>query len=180
MNIDLDMQLLAEFEIRPPLNQQLITLRCQCFPDTQQSRSYFKQLPQHRLLVFQDCQLIAHIGLEHRVITLNEKVLRIFGLIDVFVDPQHQGQGIASAMLTHLTKLGTQFSVDFLMAFATDPRIYQKNGFHLVDNYFQWLRVDEHKNYGVAIERIADEAWVKSLSGFPWTNGCVDLLGYLF
>jgi GNAT superfamily N-acetyltransferase len=172
--------LTAEFEISSVLNQQLIDLKRNCFKSSETDRSYYKQLPHHRLLAHQNDVLIANIALDHRVITINEKPYKIFGLIDVCVSPPYQGKGIASALLQHITELGQQHGIDFLMAFATDSRIYEKNGFHLIDNYFQWLRIDEHKNYGVGIERIDNEVWVKTLGDRPWSEGPVDLLGYLF
>jgi GNAT superfamily N-acetyltransferase len=181
MTMDYETNLTAEFEVSPALNQKLIELKHSCFESyAKTDRSYYKQLPHHRLLTFHHEELIANIALDYRVITISEKPFKIFGLIDVCVSPSYQGQGIASSLLEQITQMGKQHSVDFLIAFATDSRIYQKNGFYLVNNYFQWLRIDEHKNYGVGIERIDSEVWVKPLRDHAWTDGPVDLLGYLF
>jgi GNAT superfamily N-acetyltransferase len=181
MTLNYETKLTTEFSISSALNQKLIELKRSCFEGYEKiDRAYYKQFPHHRLLAFDNDNLIANIAIDYRVITINEKPFKIFGLIDVCVSPLYQGQGIASNLLEQLTELGKQHSVDFLIAFATDPRVYQKNGFHLVDNYFQWLRISEHKNYGVGIERIDNEVWVKTLGDKPWTEGPVDLLGYLF
>ena len=171
---------IAEYEIDTALEQQILELRRACFEDSARDRIYYKQLPHHRLLAHHSDQLIANIAIDHRVITIDCKPYKIFGLIDVCVAPQYRNQGIASALLEEITERGEQYGIDFLVLFASDSRIYEKNGFHLVDNYFQWLRIDEHQNYGVAIERIDSEVWIKALGNQQWTQGPVDLLGYLF
>ena len=180
MPLSYETKLVAEFAITPALSQQILALRRVCFDDSAADRIYYKQLPHHRLLAYQGDQLVASVAIDHRVITIAAKPYKIFGLIDVCVNPQHRDQGIASALLQEVTQLGQQHSIDFLVLFAQDARIYQKNGFRLVDNYFQWLRIDEHQNYGVAIERIDSEVWVKELCDRKWTADPVDLLGYLF
>jgi len=178
--LSISLKLLPEFEVDVHTHQQLTKLRNTCFEDSERKRDYFKQLPHSRLLAYKDHQPIAQIGLEHRVISANNKILRIFGLIDVCVLPTHRGVGLASGMLDHVTHLAERTSVDFLIAFATDHRIYLKNGFLLVSNYFQWLRIHEHKNYGVGIEKIENEVMVKCIRDTQWPNGPIDLLGYLF
>jgi len=82
-------------------------------------------------------------------------------------------------MLQSLAGLAQEKSVDFLFVVADNHQLYLKNGFTLVSNYFQWLRIDEHKNYGVAIEKIDNEILVKKIKDKEWSDEPVDLLGYL-
>ena len=47
-------------------------------------------------------------------------------------------------------------------------------------NNSQWLRIDEHTNFGVAVENIANEVMVKPLCPVFDVSGPIDFLGYMF
>ncbi|MCZ6377234.1 GNAT family N-acetyltransferase, partial [Vibrio parahaemolyticus] len=42
-----------------------------------------------------------------------------------------------------------------------------------------WLRIHEHKNYGVAVDQV-DDLYVKPISGKTWAVGHIDWLGYMY
>lgn len=96
------------------------------------------------------------------------------------VKSSHRQQGIASQLLSSLTYLAKEKSIDFLFAVVKDERIYTKNGFKPVSNYCFWLRIHEHKNYGVAVEKITNEFMIKQTGDKLWVNEPIDLLGYMF
>jgi GNAT superfamily N-acetyltransferase len=106
--------------------------------------------------------------------------ISIFGVIDLCVDPAHRGNGIGKSLLLRAIQLARDANIDFMFLIADDHRLYGKCGFSAVDATCAWLRIDEHKNYGLAVEEIKGEIMVKSVNGKAWPNGAVDLLGYLF
>ena len=79
-----------------------------------------------------------------------------------------------------LTDLAREKSIDFLFAVVDNERLYSKNRFQTVSNYCSWLRIDEHKNYGVAIEKIENEFMVKQIGDKLWVDEPIDLLGHMF
>lgn len=169
-----------EFDIEPTIHSQITNLRNICFPETQSKYSYYKQLPHFRYLAFEGRMLIAHLAIDCRVISVGTSVFSIFGLVDLCVIPSYQKQGIATRLITLLTDLAKDKSVDFLFLVANNKEIYFKNGFRVVSNYCSWLRIHEHKNYGVAVEKIENEFMIKQIGTKIWVDEPIDLLGYMF
>ena len=171
---------IIEFDISQELHQQITELRNSCFPENSKPRYYYKQLPHFRYLVFVEDTLVAQMGVDHRVIRVGDSVFTIFGVIDLCVEQSYRQQGIASKLLSSLTTLAQAKSIDFLFVVVKDKRIYSKNGFQDISNYCFWLRIHEHKNYGVAVEKIQDEFMIKQIGDKQWVNEPIDLLGYMF
>jgi len=170
----------TEFEISSNLHNQIKKLRNSCFPDCQKSRSYYKQLPHFRFLVFEGEKLIGHMGVDHRVILIGETPKYIFGIIDLCIDINFQNKNIASTLLEEVTVLGLKSNIDFLLLFTKNDRVYKKNNFKTISTYCSWLRINDHKNYGVGFEEIKNEIMIKELGGNKWENKPIDFLGYLF
>jgi citrate lyase synthetase len=172
---------IIEFDITENIHQQITKLRNSCFPvENAKPRSYYKQLPHFRYLVSVEDMLIAHMGVDHRVIRVGDYVFTIFGVVDLCVESSYRQQGIASKLLSLLTQLAREKSVDFLFTVVKDERIYLKHSFQTISHYCSWLRIHEHNNYGVAIEKIEKELMIKQTGNQPWVNEPIDLLGYMF
>ncbi|RCS22033.1 GNAT family N-acetyltransferase [Phyllobacterium salinisoli] len=95
---------------------QIVQLLDECFPDTFNGRPYFKQLPHFRYLVFQHETLIGHMGIDHRVVKVGGKALRIFGIIDLCIKRDHRHAGIAGRLLHSVETLAMSSNVDFLVS----------------------------------------------------------------
>ena len=169
-----------EFALEPTTHLQITKLRNTCFPNNQRDRSYYKQLPHFRYLAYKKESLVGHMGVDHRVISVGDSIFKIFGIIDLCVETNYRTQGIATKFLTLLTELAQKKSIDFLFVVAPDHRLYLNNGFKVICNYCFWLRLHEHKNYGVAVEKIENELLVKQIGTKSWSDEPIDLLGYLF
>ena len=169
----------SEYDIDPDLHGQITNLKNESFPGYEKPRSYYKQLPHFRFLVFEADQLIGHMGIDHRVISVGDDVFTIFGITDLCVAANYRCQGIASRLLTEVFNLGSDKHIDFLFLVATDHRLYIKNGFMPLSSYCTWLRISDHKNYGVTIEWL-DELLIKQIGPKEWSQKPIDLLGYLF
>jgi predicted N-acetyltransferase YhbS len=170
-----------EFDISKDTHQQITQLRNSCFPvENAKPRSYYKQLPHFRYLVLVENTLVAHLGVDHRVIRVGDSIFTIFGVVDLCVKSSYRQQGIASKLLSLLTELAREKSVDFLFSVVKDKRIYLKHSFQTISHYCSWLRIHEHNNYGVAIEKIEGELMIKQTGNQPWINEPIDLLGYMF
>ncbi len=131
-------------------------------------------------MVEDEGSLTGHLGVDHRVIRVGDTTLSIFGVIDLFVSGQHQGNGIASSMLARVTEIAEQNRVDFLLLYAIDERLYIKNGFRVISPYLKSLWICDFENHGVGIERLDNLIYIKSASDKAWPDGTVDIMGYLF
>ena len=169
-----------EFDISKENHKRITDLKNLSFPETKRSRSYFKQLPHFRYLVFAEEELIAHMGVDHRVISVNASVFTIFGVVALCVRPDYQQQGIASKLLTLITELAKEKSIDFLFLVPHDNRIYLKNGFEAVSQECIWLGIEDHQNCGVLTETIEEGFMIKQTGNKLWKDKTVDLLGYMF
>jgi len=159
---------------------QITALRNANFPEHAVPRSYFKQLPHVRMLASEAGQLVGYTGVDHRVIRLGAQPVTTFGIIDLCVSAEHRGLGIASTLVKEVCVLGETAAADFVILCADDARLYLRHGFAKKSNVCSWLKIDDHQNYGIARESLADCLMVKALGATPWTDEDVDLLGYLF
>jgi GNAT superfamily N-acetyltransferase len=94
----------AEYELTPGQRELIRALLRESVPGYPH-RSYFKQLPQFRLLLQRDDELVGQVGVEHRVIRTGDSPLRIFGVIDLCVAPTARSQGLGSRLLGEVETL---------------------------------------------------------------------------
>jgi len=173
-------EMLLEYELEQNVKIHIHDLLVQSFPEYPQEQIYYKLLPQFRYLAWMGEELIAHMGVEHRVITNDGKPAQIFGIIDLCVSEPYRSQKVATKLLHRIESLGRNHSIDFLVLFADDDRLYRANGYQRVENMCRWVMIDEHQIIGVAERSLADCMMVKPIAGQTWENGPVDMLGYVF
>jgi GNAT superfamily N-acetyltransferase len=177
----LTLNLLDEFRIEPAQREAIRGLLKTSFPEARfaETRTYLKQAPPRRLLATNASSLVGHLGLEHRVIGTTIGPAPIFGIVDLCVHPLHRGQGIASQMLSCVEALGRRHAIEFLVLFARDARLYERNGFSRARNPLRWVKIHEHQTIGIG-EQPLDELMVKPIGQRSWPAGLVDFLGYQF
>jgi len=176
----MQIQRLEEFQIEQGLQAQLGYLLSECFPDYPEDRSFFRQLPDFRYLAWMDQQLVAHMGVEHRIINNEEQLLRIFGIIDLCVAPAFQHQKLASRMLHLLEQLAVDHGIDFLVLVAKDHDFYTHNGFEVVDNRCRWLMIHQDQTFGITSRSLHRSLLVKATGDKQWLPGLTDFLGHIF
>jgi predicted acetyltransferase len=116
-----------------------------------------------------------------RPIRVGDAVLRAIGVVDVCVATEARSRGIAGRLLEEALALAARSRFDVAVLFADDHRLYQRHGFHVVDNPCSWLRIDEHRTLGVAEPvSLRDSMMVRRVGDATWPAGPVDLLGHLW
>lgn len=173
-------QRLEEFQISDDVRKSIRRLMESCFADYPGNRIYFKQLPNFRYLVWENDQLIAHMAVEHRMISNNGIPFQIFGIADLCVATEFQHQKHASHLLQLLEELGRKNGIDFVVLNATEFQLYKNNGFQLVENICTWLVIQSHRTIGVVRRRLDQSLMVKALGEKQWQAGDLDFLGYAF
>lgn len=179
-NIDINIQQIQEHEITEKQHQAIQALLQQAFPSYPKNRSYFHQIPSFRYLVWHNDELIAHLGVNHRVISLNNELASIFGVMDLCVKTDFQSNKIAARLITRLEKLSHKSNIDFLVLVAEQHDFYLNNGFKLVKNTARWLMVHQRASFGIAQRKLDDCLMIKSINGKSWEKGTVDFLGAMF
>ncbi len=173
------MKIIAEIDLTAKQHRQIQKLRNSSFPEHKVDRSYYKQLPHYRVLEYDTSRLIGYMGLDYRVIGVGESCYKILGVIDLCVDKKQRGKGTGTSMLAQLSDFAAKKDVDFIILISDHAEYYLKNGFERIKAHSSWLRLHEHKNFGVAFDHI-DDLFVKSVQGKKWPPGHVDWLGYMF
>lgn len=173
------MKFFSEIDLSSAQHDAITVLRNQSFPEHTVARSYFKQLPHMRALAYQGEQLVGHMGLDYRAISVGENIHKALGIIDFCVDSACRGQGIGTSMLSQLSDYASTRAVDFIILISEQHDFYTAQGFQRIEALNAWLRLHEHKNYGVALEPV-DELYIKPISGKTWGDGDVDWLGYRY
>ena len=81
-------------------------------------------------------------------------------------------QGLRAAL-----HLALEHQIEFLLLFAADSRLYERNGYQREPNTLRWVKIHEHKIIGIGEEPL-EELMVKRVTGRSWPEGTVDLLGH--
>jgi len=177
-------ELVNEYEISVETSKQLNELLIASFPETEYARrDYFKQLPHYRIIAIENGQVIGQLGIDFRAMNLNGEAVNIFGVIDLCVHLKYRKQGIAKQLMLEMesTARANSQKVDFLFLVADETEFYEKLGFEKVIITTQWLKINQHINYGLGHEKIEDVSFmIKPISGKKWASGELDYLGYMY
>ncbi len=173
-----------EFEIDTKTAKEINALLQSNFTDIEfEGRTYFKQLPHYRILATKDGQLVGQLGIDYRAMSLNGEGVKVFGVIDLCVAPHLHGQGIGTKLMLEFEAIAKQHphSIDFLFLVSDEPDYYKKLGYQETDITTTWLKIHQHKNYGLGTEHITDASFmIKPIGNKKWTDGDLDLLGYMY
>ncbi len=169
-----------EWEIQEKENLEIQYLLQKCFPEYFCNRTYFKQIPHFRLLAKKDNTVVGQVGLDYRMMSLNNKPIQVLGIIDLCILPSFQGQKIGSQLLQYVEKIALENHIDFLLLFADNPQLYLKHGFKKCShNMIHWVKINEHETLGIGKE-IIPELMIKEIHDKKWEEGILDMLGYLY
>ncbi|HAT7741496.1 TPA: GNAT family N-acetyltransferase [Vibrio vulnificus] len=173
------MDIVFEINVTEVQHKAIEALRNCSFPEHQANRSYYKQLPHMRALQYEGDMLVGYLGLDYRAVKVGNEVYNVLGIIDFCVAEQYQGKGIGSLMLSEVSSFAKGKGVDFIMLISELEDFYLRHGYSKIETIHSWLRLNEHTNYGVAVEHI-DDLFIKPVSGKEWVNGHLDWLGYMY
>ena len=176
--------LIPEYALTREDRQQVADLVQRVFPDDEyRGRAYFKQHAHARILLKEEGQLIGHVGLDYRVMTVNKEPVNVLGLIDVVVLPERHGQRIGSQLLAEVDRIAAtnQHNIDALFLVADRHSFYARAGYRLVAQTVTWLRIDQQINYGMKTERFDQDFMVKEMGNYVWPDEAeLDMLGYWY
>ena len=180
----IEISFVPEFQISEKDSIAINNLVQKSFPEVDyKSRDYFKQTPHYRILAKENDTLIGQVGPDYRVMKLGNSPIKVLGLIDICIYSRHRENGIGEKLLQKADKLSLEFSerIDFLFLVTNIPNYFEKYGFRRVEPTTTWLKIHQHKNYGVGTEKIDDTHFmIKSIKDKKWEGENLDLLGYMY
>ena len=172
---------LTEHEISGDLQSQLAALLEECFPNWFAGRTYVKQLPHLRILAMDAGIVVGQVSIDGRIINVGGKVLSIFGVLDVAVSSDRQGNGIASTLLAEVERLARTGNREFLVVMADRQNVYLKNGYSRVQPArTKLLAIEDRQSVAVIEKDLSSCFMIKPLTERAWPQGTIDLLGYVF
>ena len=170
-----------EMTLSESMDMELIELLQHAFPSLYPNRRYFKQLPHLRLIAYEDEQIIGQVGLDFRVMNIDGTPIHVLGIIDLCVREAVRGRGVGRALMEKVIALGEAYPIDFLLLFADRPDLYERIGFQKVSNTCTWLQInDENQTTRGIGEARFEELMIRQVGDKRWTDGKLDLLGYLY
>lgn len=170
-----------EMTISESMDTELINLLQHAFPSIYPNRRYFKQLPHLRLIAYENQRIIGQVGLDFRVMNMDGTPIHVLGIIDLCVREAVRGRGVGRALMEKVIALGEEYPIDFLLLFADRPDLYERIGFQKVSNTCTWLQInDENQTTRGIGEARFEELMIRQVGDKRWTDGKLDLLGYLY
>lgn len=173
-------EIVEEYKLSSDVKQQIQLLLRNSFTDYPEGQHFFNQIPTFRFLAWKNERLVGHMAIDHRLMTLDNEPLRVFGIVDLCVATSFQSNKLATILLEKLDEQAKESGVDFILLIAERFDVYFANGFELVENKAKWLMLRDNHSYGVIHRKLKDCLLVKSVNGKKWTNETVDFLGTLF
>jgi len=169
-----------EYAIPPAVQDDIHALLRDSFSVYPEGRTYFRQVPTFRYLVWDGDVLAAQLGVDYRIMNNGGQRIRTFGIVDLCVSEAYRKQGIAADLLDKLEALGRSNHIDFIILWTQDAAFYQKNGYMEVDNPCKWLLIQGDDSYGMIHRRVGDGLMVLRLGDKEWQEGTLDYLGHIF
>lgn len=163
--------------ISETLDSELRTLLYMCFPHELcfKTRRFVSEPPPHRFIVFGDEGALAgHIAVHDKLIRAGDTELRVGGIAEVAVHPDHRGKGLVKAMLAVAHRWMVSEGIEFSLLFGKQEH-YQSSGYSPLMQPIRYRYADgtikEEENAYAMVACLADRALPK---------GVVDLQGPLF
>ena len=121
---------------------------CTCFPaDTDvfsQTRAWHGSAPAWSVLLFDEAELVAHVGLVDRAITIGGRPVRVAGVQNVFVLPTRRGQGLCDQVMLRAMDEASRREYDCGLLFCVPQleKVYARCGW-LGLGEREVIRIDE-------------------------------------
>jgi predicted acetyltransferase len=178
MSITFD--IINEYQLMEDDRRNISRLLCDCFSEYPKDRIHFRQVPSFRLIGRDKQGIQAHIAVTFRWMSLDQSVIRVFGLTDICVASKAREKKLATKMIEYLSEIGRKQSVDFLILIAWMPEFYQRIGFQIAHNRCRWLLIQNDESLGLAQRKIENGLMIKALGDKAWSDGPLDFLGPVF
>ncbi|MGF1727642.1 GNAT family N-acetyltransferase [Photobacterium nomapromontoriensis] len=131
-------QYIKDTDVSEALDRQIRRLLSTCFVKGDDAeifsrQRYYNEMPQHRYMLWENNDLVAHIAVHDKQVFVNGSSQPICGIAEVCVHPEHRGKGAVKQLLgkIHHARIanGDAFSILF-----GDEEVYASSGYHCINN----------------------------------------------
>lgn len=180
----MQIEFIPEFQLQQADKAQIAALVQSTFPNADYGgRTYSKQLPHYRLLAKEHNTLVGVLGIDYRVMNMAGVPVHIMGVADLCVDESYRGKGYGKQLMQRFEEVAREVpgNVDFLFLVTDIPAFYEALGYQSMPLTISWLKLHQHKNYGIGTERITDSHFmIKQIGNKAWQGEELDMLGYMY
>lgn len=172
-----------EYELDTEERKQILEILSDCFPDFFQNRIFYKKIPTFRLLAKYNDKIVGQVGVEQRAIFSKEfGLIYIFGIVDLCVNSTLRGHSIATLLLKNIERLAREAdSIDCLMLFADEQKLYKNFGFYNSDAKCKFLAIDDLNSMCILEKNLNSSLMIKNIkTEILLKDGIIDVLGHVF
>jgi len=116
------LRILKEEAIDGALNKKILGCLQKAFPDGvlnfKESRYWHGSVPAWTVLLEEENSIIAHVGIVERSITAGKETIRIAGLQNVCVAPEHRGKNLSNMVVKASMDEAMRLNIDFGLLFC--------------------------------------------------------------
>jgi len=156
-------QYLKDSDVTPALDQKLRALLSQCFVKGQDAeifscQRYHQEMPQHRYLMWQGEELVAHVAVHDKLVTVSGVTYAISGIAEVCVHPKYRKRGLVKSLMERVNAERLKAGDAFALLFG-DEQVYASSGYRCIDNLYVLSPQQEWVAVGHAMALVLNKAW---------------------
>jgi predicted acetyltransferase len=161
--------------LKGDLETRVQALLAGAFPEgTSTNGDYYARhgVPDRILITGEARQVVGHLALYRRQVTMGGEILEIGMVGGVAVAPDHRRRGHCRLLLLRAHDDLRARSISFSILFAFEPRVYLSSGYRLMQNETHFLDVD-----GAWKTFVYRGSMFAELTKRPWPNRMLELAG---
>lgn len=170
-----------DFEIAATDKEDLRRLLEASFPGFFPERIFYKQAHSFRLIAKHVNQIVGHVGIIYRIISINKVPYEIFGIADLCTEYRYRKQGIASRLLNKVDEIAKQHNIQHILLFTDEAHdLYSKLGYVQISAACRCLAIEELTSIKVFEKSVDNILMVHSKNPSIFQGQLIDLLGEIF
>lgn len=141
-------QVIDESAMPPAIDAAIRASLCVCFPDDRdifsQSRAWHGSAASYSIVMEENGEVIAHVGIVDRTITAGETKVRVAGIQNVLVLPTQRGRGLCDTVMNAAMEEARKrdFDAGLLYCVPELEKVYARCGWTLLPKE-EIVRIDE-------------------------------------
>ena len=162
-------------DLKGDLETRVQALLAGAFPEgTSTNGDYYARhgVPDRILIAGEARQVVGHLALYRRQVTMGGEILEIGMVGGVTVAPDHRRKGHCRLLLRRAHDRLRACSIAFSILFALEPLVYRSSGYRLMRNETRFLDID-----GAWKTFVYRGSMYAELAERPWPNRMLDLAG---
>lgn len=130
-------RVINETDVSQTITEALKKSLCVCYPEDVEIFSqvaYWRSIPSYRVFIETDDEIIAHIAVTDRTISIGPQQVHVAGVQTTFVMPQYRGKGLMDKIFPVVMEQAISRAYDLSMLFCKPSleKYYNKFGYKIL------------------------------------------------